>query len=124
MEKKWTWFIGYFFLLFLIFPILFIGGISTAIFTETKDEFELVYAVIFLGALDIISLICLIGSIFRLRELISFNGNITIIPLFQKEKSTIPKNIVYFHLGGIILFCTFIIVSTGAKFISSILNLV
>lgn len=85
----------------------------TTLLTDTKEEFDLIYHVVFLGSLDGVSLICLIGTAFKYRELKRFNGTIVVYSPFRRRKSNMPRRIVYFGVVGIIIFCSFILLTTG-----------
>jgi hypothetical protein len=110
--------------LFLTAPILIIGGISTALLTETKEEFELIYPVVFLGGLNSMALISLVGTVFRFIELRKYGGTIVNRSSFSKRKKIVPKKSVYVVVAIILFFSSFVILTTGAKLFKSIFVLI
>jgi hypothetical protein len=96
----------------------------TASLTDTEEEFELIFHVVFLGSLVGLALVCLVGTSFRYRELKRFKGRIVVHAPFTGIKRTMPRRNVYFGVVGVITFCSFIILSSGWKLIESIYELV
>lgn len=124
-EKRFSRFIAFFLFVFFVVPLLVIGGISTTMLTDNEEDFQLVYHVVFLGVLDSMALICLIGTIFRFVELQKFKGKIVIGSLSsKKKKDEVPRFVVNFAVLGIIIFSLFIVLSTAHKLVRSVNELV
>jgi len=114
-ETRYIRYVAFGLCLFLIVPVLLVGGIFTAILTDSKEAFEVFYHVVFLGVLNGMAFVSFIGTLFRLLELRKFDGNIVHRSLYFKTKELCFEKHGVYHGNFNFIFFLFYFVDNRSK---------